>query len=187
MTERDAGATIDAWRARGADRVDPVRFRFIEALARRTAGHEGAVRQVLEERLAHLLASYDEVVERARGGSAGAAPSAPITAPTPPIHSPLGALLADFARPSGASPAASPADADETLAYLRSTWSRLHAHRRLAQSLAKVPENAGPLNSHHLVHRSLTLMRELSPAYLHRFMAHVDALFWLDQAGGKRG
>ena len=48
--------------------------------------------------------------------------------------------------------------------------------------LAKVPENAGPLNSQHLVHRSLTLMRDLSPEYLNRFMSYVDALSWLDQA-----
>lgn len=69
----------------------------------------------------------------------------------------------------------------DTLGYLRTTWSRLSADRRLTQSLAKVPENAGPLNSQHLVHRSLTLMRELSPEYLHHFMAHVDALLWLEQ------
>lgn len=81
--------------------------------------------------------------------------------------------------------AAPPPDAmADTLGYLRTTWSRLSADRRLTQSLAKVPENAGPLNSQHLVHRSLTLMRELSPEYLHHFMAHVDALLWLDQANG---
>ena len=70
----------------------------------------------------------------------------------------------------------------DTLGYLRSTWSRLSADRRLTQSLAKVPENAGPLNSQHLVHRALTQMRELSPEYLHHFMAQVDALLWLEQA-----
>jgi hypothetical protein len=70
----------------------------------------------------------------------------------------------------------------KTLSYFRSTWSRLSADRRLTQTLAAVPENAGPLNSHHLVHRALMLMRELSPEYLHRFMAHVDALLWLDRA-----
>ena len=31
------------------------------------------------------------------------------------------------------------------------------------------------------VHQSLVLMRELSPGYLERFVAHVDALMWLDQ------
>ena len=74
----------------------------------------------------------------------------------------------------------------KTLSYFSSTWSRLSADRRLTQSLALVPENAGPLNSHQLVHRSLTLMRELSPEYLHRFMSYVDALAWVDQANGGR-
>ncbi|RYD83832.1 MAG: DUF2894 domain-containing protein, partial [Verrucomicrobiaceae bacterium] len=35
-----------------------------------------------------------------------------------------------------------------------------------------------------ILRRKLTLMRELSPEYLHHFMAHVDALLWLDQAQG---
>ena len=50
-----------------------------------------------------------------------------------------------------------------------------------------MPKNAAPLNSHHLVHRSLTLMRDLSPEYLDRFMSYVDALLWLDQANAPRG
>ncbi len=47
-----------------------------------------------------------------------------------------------------------------------------------------MPENAGPLNSHHLVHRSLLLMRDLSPEYLNRFMTYVDTLLWVDQLNG---
>ena len=60
--------------------------------------------------------------------------------------------------------------------------ARLSADRRRTQTLAAGPENAGPLNSHQLVHRALVLMRELSPEYLHRFMSHVEALLWLDRA-----
>jgi hypothetical protein len=47
---------------------------------------------------------------------------------------------------------------------------------------ASLPENAGPLNSQHLVHRSLLLMRELSPEYLERFVGYIDALQWLEQS-----
>ena len=157
---------IDAWKARGADRFDPLRFRFIEALARRAAAHQGEVRRLLDARLATLLAAYGEDLEKA----------APIAAPPP--ASPRGALaeLADhIARPADG------VDELKALGYFRSTWSRLSAERRLTQSLATVPKNAGPLNSQQLVHRSLTLMRELSPEYLERFMSHVDALLWLDQ------
>ena len=66
--------------------------------------------------------------------------------------------------------------------FFKRTWSRLSVDQRLAQSRASLPDNAGPLNSHHLVHRSLTLMRELSPDYLERFVGYVDALQWLEQA-----
>jgi hypothetical protein len=58
----------------------------------------------------------------------------------------------------------------------------LSAQKRLTASLAKQPENAGPLNSQRLIHRALSLMRELSPAYLQHFMAHVDTLMWMEQA-----
>ena len=54
----------------------------------------------------------------------------------------------------------------------------------LHQAKALVPAKAGPLNSHQLVHQSLSLMHELSPEYLQHFMAHVDALLWLDGLGG---
>jgi hypothetical protein len=88
---------------------------------------------------------------------------------------PLGQLVDSIERHRG------PPAAPEALAYFRATWARLSVEQRLRQSLAKVPANAGPLNSLHLVHRSLTLMRDTSPAYLDRFMAYADALFWVDQ------
>jgi len=76
----DAAATIDAWRAGGAAAVDPVRFRFIEALARRTAMHEGLARQLLDARLAALLAAYaDDLAQsrRVEGDAGGARQEAP--------------------------------------------------------------------------------------------------------------
>ena len=61
----DAGAMIDAWRERGDHRLDPVRFRFIEALARRAAAHRGEARRILDDKLAKLLAAYGEDLEKA--------------------------------------------------------------------------------------------------------------------------
>ena len=46
---------IAALRARGAERLDPLRFHFIEALARRTAATGGPARSLLENRLARAL------------------------------------------------------------------------------------------------------------------------------------
>jgi hypothetical protein len=71
----------------------------------------------------------------------------------------------------------------KALRQSRSTWTQLSVDHQLARSVAKRPENAGPLNSHLLALRSLEAMRDLSPDYLRRFMSSFDALWWLDQAG----
>ena len=71
----------------------------------------------------------------------------------------------------------------QALAYFRHTWAKLAVHRSLNQSIAKTPKNAGPLNSHRLVLRSLEVMREVSPDYLNRFVGYVDALLALDGMG----
>lgn len=180
------GLRLERLQARGARAVDPVRFCFIEALARRASALEGEARQLLEQRLSQLLASFEEAMERAQPAPHAAAQAAE------PVRSPLAELVEHIGRqapPEAPLPAASAALRGiaqppelKTLRYFRSTWSRLAADQRLTQSLAKVPENAGPLHSHHLVHRALTLMREASPEYLQHFMAHVDALLWLEQA-----
>lgn len=67
----------------------------------------------------------------------------------------------------------------------KASWSRMAAEDTVTQSVGRGPVNAGPLNSHMLVLRSLALMRKLSPHYLQRFLSHVDSLLWLDQANQK--
>lgn len=164
---------LDAWRELGADRLDPVRFSLIVALERRAAGHGGEVRRILDDRLSTLLDAYAEAV-------AGADCTA--TAQAAPARGALGGLVDYMAGHA-------PAEADgalsypelEALGYFRDTWSRLSSERQLRQSQAQVPGNAGPLNSNSLVHRSLSLMRELSPGYLQQFLSYVDALSWMEQ------
>jgi hypothetical protein len=215
----DFAATIDTWLAQGAQRLDPVRFHFIEALARRAAGHQGNARRILEDRLAQLVAAYSRDLDTAGGSAAKAPPSTPVSAdgagpgmpprlpglsvrPAPraitamdgdhPVRPTLAGLVDHLARlapspDSGASirPATTPARSSapelKSIRYFKRTLSKLSAEQRLAQSRAKLPENAGPLHSHHLVHRALTLMHDLSPDYLHRFIGHVDTLLWLDR------
>ncbi|CAN7658794.1 DUF2894 domain-containing protein [Variovorax sp. LjRoot84] len=170
---------IDARRERGDHRFDPVRFRFIEVLAGRAAAYSGEARRILDDKVLKLLAAYGEDLERARcadGDIAGQQDQ--------PHRGALAALVDHVARHASSSRGDGAALDSKTLSYFRNTWSRLSADRRLTQSLATVPQNAGPLNSRHLVHRSLMLMRELSPEYLHRFMSYVDALQWVDQANG---
>ena len=67
----------------------------------------------------------------------------------------------------------------------REAWSRNVAEDQVDQAVGRGPVNAGPLNSHMLVLRSLALMRKLSPDYLRRFLSHVNTLLWLDQVNQK--
>ncbi|WP_265919927.1 DUF2894 domain-containing protein [Cupriavidus nantongensis] len=200
MAEFDAAAAaraqLDAWQASGADRADPVRFRLMQALAVRTAAHGGAARRLLEARLQELVAAYAAIVPDSadRADNAGETTCQP--APTPAVSA-LGALVHDLA--ARAKPALAPASNDararspapaqavdtplvDTLAdYFRETWARVSVEQQFRQSLERVPENAGPLNTDHLVHRSLSLMRETSPEYLRHFLSYVEGMAWLEQ------
>ena len=164
---------------------DAVRARFAQALARRAAAHAGAARRVLDDRLAALTGEPSPTAEALQAKSAN------------PTRGALAELLDHAARQKSApvlGPAAKPretsphkavtgaAAAAPTLQFFKRTWSRLSADQRLAQSRACLPDNAGPLNSQHLVHRSLVLMRELSPEYLEHFVGYIDALQWLEQS-----
>ncbi|CAN5283513.1 DUF2894 domain-containing protein [soil metagenome] len=195
-------AQVRAARAQGAHRFAPVRFRLIEALSRRAEAHGGEARRLLDARLLQLLAAYRVDLERAHAATAAAAASATsATADTrepaadgSPRRGPIASLVDQLAQhaaapqdgmaPAANSPGSATAAPDQlkTMRYFSGTWSKLSADRRLKQSLVKLPENAGPLNSHQLVHRALTLMRDVSPAYLNRFMSYVDTLSWLEQA-----
>jgi hypothetical protein len=69
----------------------------------------------------------------------------------------------------------------KSLRQFKESWARIAAQDELKQAIERGPQNAGPLNSHQLVLRSLSVMQDISPDYLRRFMTHLDALLWLDQ------
>jgi hypothetical protein len=172
---RDVQATLDAWRAQGADRVDRVRFRVLEAFARRASSYEGEARRVLDARLSVMMEAYADVVTQH-----GAAHAADDSATRVRPRGEIGALvdyMASLASPEGKPDLLSPD-------YFRQTWTRVSTEKQLRQSLEQVPGNAGPLNSSSLVHRALSLMRELSPGYLQQFLSYVDALSWMEQMTG---
>lgn len=177
-----ARATLDAWRASGADRLDPVRFAFIDALQRRAAGHTGQARRRLDERLAALLAAYADDLRHAGAPANRASNSSGASDARGPLAGLLDAIAA-----GGAAQRSPDYPELALLDYFRETWAALSAEQQLRRSLDHVPANAGPLNSNSLVHRSLALMREVSPGYLRHFLSYVDALAWLGQLGGDGG
>ncbi|MDR6672581.1 DUF2894 domain-containing protein [Xanthomonas sp. 1678] len=191
-----ASERIAAWRAQHGGRLDPLRVRFIEALARRADAHQGEARRLLDQKLSALLDTYAADVARmpaAAGdadGSAGAGAgdhadvhASAETAPTT-TRGPLGELLDTLAGGATHAPAGAAPPAFASLPALddaRRLWTELRSRSQLRQSLQQAPSDAGPLNSGVLVHRSLALMRTLSPGYLQHFLAYVDALSWLQQ------
>ncbi len=65
----------------------------------------------------------------------------------------------------------------------RQQLGKISVQKQVNQAIAQAPQNAGPINSHMLVLRSLSLMRDISPDYLSRFMGYVDTLLSLEDVG----
>lgn len=191
----DLPARLDALRASGAAERDPVHFAYLEALSRRAATQPDPIRQPL---LVKLSALADALLAR------------PATAPQAdtPAPSLLADLLAYISQQAHAHPDAMQPTTDnptvnrnfqpksksasaggsqqapelKSVAYFRNEWSKLSTEQHLTQTLAQAPENAGPMNSQHLVLRSLQVMRDIAPDYLQGFMSHIDTLIWLEHA-----
>lgn len=179
-----ARVMLDAWREQCADRADPVRFHFMEALERRAASHDGEVRRILDEKLSRLLEAYADELEKTGAGRAD------MLTPPAPAHATLGSLvghIASYTAVCGKGLAANDVARQPSFPELaaldtfRKIWSKLHNESQLRQALDHLPANAGPLNSSALVHRSIMLTRELSPGYLQQFLSYVDALSWMEQ------
>jgi hypothetical protein len=68
----------------------------------------------------------------------------------------------------------------KTVRESRATWARMSVDKQLALAMKQGPKNAGPINSHNLVLRSLAMMQEISPGYLSRMVSYVDTLVSLD-------
>lgn len=187
---------LEAWRAQGADRVDPLRFALMAALAQRAASHQGMLRQRLDARLAQLADGYAQrlaapsisvtpVVDTAPGRLRGLLEhignAASATLPEP-VADPTTAVSAT-SREAAAAPVLEPLAALDEFQQL---WGRIRIDSLLRQSQESISEEAGPLHSSVLLHRAMNLMRDISPAYLQHFLAYSDALSWLEQlhAGG---
>ena len=198
----DPLAAVEAGCAQGAALVDPVRFRVIEAMARRAGAQQGEARALMVRRVEAMLDELAAVTTPPRAAEAtepdarqatlaglsalvnrlGRSSASRVLSSSPdPL--PNAVRKADAPPPSPLSRTATMQPLKAVTAF-KSTWSRLRADTRLREALAQVPAAAGPLNTSQLVNRTLQAMRDVSPEYLDAFMAHVDTLQWLEQASG---
>lgn len=190
VTDPAPGSALEALRQAGVPGFDPVRWHYIEVLAAKSQTQNPATQALLQDKLASALSQLRACMEGGR--EAGLSEAKPTHGPhrvareaTP---SPLAQLLKDWPRtahtPGKATTPAQTAPLESPRArQFRKTLASLHVQKQVTQALAQAPQNAGPINSHMLVLRSLGLMRAHSPEYLNRFMAYVDTLLCLEEAG----
>lgn len=176
-------AQLKAWQREGKDRIDPLGVAALAALCARTEAASGAVRHVLDARLAaragaqaRHLATQVPACSRPPLPTQGAAALAQLAAALAERPHPLAAEPASADPVPGAAFPALPA-VDE----FRDLWAKVRIDSQRRLSLAQGPGDGGPLNSAVLVHRALTLMSDTAPGYLQHFLVYLDNLAWLEQ------
>lgn len=185
------GEVIAALRQAGADKFDPVHMHYLEVMARRVSTHQGSVKRILDSRLKQALGSFGERFAKEQR-NAKADIDRISTLKTGMHRTPLGELVRYVEQHSppnmgGAFQASAPIRTElKTAQYFRNTWSKLSVDRQVAKALEQAPKNAGPINAHMLILRSLAQMRDISPDYLNRFTSYVDTLLCLDQGATEK-
>ncbi len=172
-------ASLEALRNEGADRLDPVRFHYMLTLAQRMQAQPETVKQILARKLQEALADYMGRVGEldsarrvvARLPKAGSTPMAD-------LNRYIQSRTHDHSEGTGAGVGRPEL---KSVRGFSEVWSKIAAEQQVDQAMGRGPENAGPLNSHMLMLRSLSLMRGLSPDYLRRFLSQAESLLWLEQ------
>ena len=181
-------AQLDALRASGAAERDPARFAYLTALTRRAAAQPELIRESLNIKIstiANELAARPETQPGEASGKNAASPLAELLVYiSQQTREPAEATQfgTRFAPKDASAARAQQAQELKSVAYFHETWSKLSTEQQLTQTLAQAPENAGPMNSQHLVLRSLQVMRDIAPDYLQAFMSYIDTLIWLEHA-----
>ena len=167
-------------RAEGRHALDPVRFGYLETLAQRLPAQHGAVQAHLCTALHTALADYQQRCAQvpARSGTSHPMRRAGLDS-LKALNLSMRAQQPGAAHTSGGS---APQGLGEmkSVQQFKQAWGRMQVQDQVGHALTQGPVNAGPLNSHQLVLRTLGMMQSLSPDYLHHFMGHLDTLLRLD-------
>ena len=157
--------------------LDPVGWHYTEQLSQRASEATGLTRDLLlakrEKALSEMNARWDAKLDAKKlSGEPGAA-----------LPSPLSQLLQEMTPATGETRPSQPnawRAESPRIQQFRRQLGQISVQKQVSQAMAQAPQNAGPINSHMLVLRSLGLMREASPDYLGRFMVYLDTLLCLD-------
>ncbi|EON93049.1 hypothetical protein MARLIPOL_03415 [Marinobacter lipolyticus SM19] len=185
----------------GADRLDSVRFRYLEALEQRlrAKGLQGTRHwQKLEKAVAEFQArsgqqaGAEQPEQPAQTGhpsplqllldTLNQAPDTQVLTSPSPVEKLI------FGEQDGPAPTAvtngSPRPL-KAMARVQADQGTQALQDRIRQAIEQTPENAGPMNAHRLVSRAIATMEKLSPEYLNRFVNYADTLLALERLGRK--
>lgn len=177
---------LQNWVASGLDQCDPVRVLHIQRLLARAVSQPASVQAILAARVQQEIQVYEQrwQVTGARSIQATSVAGQPRVSPLAELTEYLGAQNHHEPTPSLAGDESVASDM-KSVRRFGQVWSHIAAEQQVKQALNRGPENAGPLNAHRLMLRSLALMQSLSPDYLRRFLGQADALLWVEQANQK--
>ena len=202
-----AVSALAALKDQGAERFDASGWHYLDTLARHAAAHEGSVRRLLEAKLERAVAAFSARWEKARAAAATRLDAAGEKHPHAAAElqrlfaagdfnalryslatlearehcAALAGLVSQLQpRQSPATALDSPTIDLKTVRESRATWARMSVDKQLALAMKQAPKNAGPINSHMLVLRSLAMMQAISPDYLNHFVSYVDTLLLLE-------
>lgn len=188
-TEQQLLAELSALRAAGQHQCDPVGFVYMTQLAKRLPTQPDPVRRLLAEKLGRAMLRYRDKLRQPP-----AAAQIQNNSSTPTEPSKIANSVTNLAelnryidnsvvmiRDNGWTAIEPDFSGMKSVDQFKQAWSRIMAEDQVAQAMLQAPKNPGPINSHMLVLQTLTLMRQLSPAYLQRFLAQADALLCLDR------
>lgn len=166
-----------------------VQYRLAQGLAARTRQAQDRVPMALAQKLMQALDRLQAALT-ALGPTSPASPSHA----TAPSLAELNAYIQSTSQASRLAEAsdefeavhlsqgAEPLPALKSLNRFQDTWALISAEATVDMASFRAPTNAGPLNAHRLVLKTLAELRERSPAYLRHSLAYVDTLMWLDAA-----
>ena len=182
QTVPDVQAAMQALRQAGAPRWEPLRWQYLASLAERLQAAPPGQQALLRAKLMQGMADCQvRLAQRPPASHSGAKPKRPPSA--------LAQLNQAVAEAAGSLPgglgAAQARPELKSAQRFRESWAVLCAEEVVDQASTQAPQNAGPLNAHMLVLRTLGLLRELSPDYLRRFLTHTETLMWLEGQQGR--
>ena len=179
--------------ASGAAQFDALTWHYLDLLAQRAEQQQGLAQRMLIEKLEKSLTELQRrfalastTANQNASASDGSYETTTANKALRDGPSPLAELLqAMQPQPPVANltPSGEWQQENPRIQQFRKQLGRISVQKKISKAIAQAPQNAGPINSHMLVLRSLGIMRDVSPDYLNRFMAHVDTLLCLDQAG----